>query len=465
MTTTDYLNYIQDKLQNSFDIKHKQVVVSGATMHLFFADTMANLGAISEYIVFPLLAMSRAPLSVDEVKGQVLFAGVVGDVQSPEDAVMHILSGNVVLLFDGFAEALFCDTRKIATRAVETSTNEPVIRGSKESFNEELMDNVSLLRKRIKTPDFVLEVFQVGKQSNTPVVLAYIKGLAPPRLIATMRKKLTAMEIEYLTDPSFIEEQIKHKWTMFDTVGFTERPDSVTAKLFEGKIVILVEGSSSAITAPYFFVEHFHAPDDYYLNKYMVNFHRLLRFFAYLVAVLLPGFYIALVTYHHSLIPIRFVIRMSSSRVGVPFPTVMELLLMMAFFEFSREAGKRLPPTIGQPLSIVSALILGEAAIGAGLTSEITIVITGIFATASYLNPKLNGSVTIGAVIFIFSSTILGLHGFWICAVLLIAHLGSLSSCGYPYLYPIGTVKKLNLSSQDVVLRGDLRHISYRLLR
>ncbi len=255
-----------------------------------------------------------------------------------------------------------------------------------------------------------------------------------------------------------MRKQLKNKNTAFDTIGTTEKPDVVASKLLEGKIAIIVDGTPFVITAPYFFIDNFQTPDDYYSNKYFANLSRIMRVISFFSASLLSGLYLAIATFHFSLIPSVFAVKFAISRAGVPLPTVIELLLMTFFFQLLREAGIRLPQSIGQAMSIVGALILGDAVVGVGLASQSTVVIVALSSISSFLVPKLYGALSIWNIIIILFSSVLGLPGFYIGFFIFISHMAGLESCGYPYLFPLGTLESFKF--KDVLYRKDLNKIS-----
>lgn len=226
----------------------------------------------------------------------------------------------------------------------------------------------------------------------------------------------------------------------------------------------MIDGCPTAITAPSFFLECFQSPEDYYYNKNSVDPIRLLRLGAFFMTTLIPGFYVALYTHHFTLIPPPFMYKIAQERAIVPFPTVVEVIIIMLFYELFRETARRLPQNIGQPLSITAGLILGNAATAAGLTSEATIVVTGVYAISSFINPKLQATTPIWSIMCVILSTLFGLHGFYVFLILIIAHLGSLNSCGYEYLYPFGTSTRYSFKNRDYITRGRLNGISKKII-
>ncbi|MDU3324556.1 MAG: spore germination protein, partial [Escherichia coli] len=330
--------------------------------------------------------------------------------------------------------------------------------GPREGFNELIVNNVALIRRRIKNPDLKFEAVVVGEKSKTAVAICYLDGVAPKDLVENVKEKVSSLDLRFILDTNYIEDALKNQKSFFDTVGYTEKPDEVSAKLLEGRIGVIVDGTPFVITVPYFFLENFQMPDDYYLNKYYTNFNRILRWFAFFIATLVPGLYVAIITYHFSMIPSLFMFRLAVSRAGVPFPTFLEVILMMLAFQFIKEAGLRLPQPIGGAMSIVSALILGDAAVGAGIASRITIIVVALSTLSYFLIPKLYGAVSFWAIVLVGFSAAFGIPGFLCGALLLLIQLAELDSIGYQFLFPVGSINEYRF--KDVVLRGSLGKIS-----
>jgi len=452
------LDYVKEKLKNSYDVKYRKIECEVGTIFGVFIDDLCDNRFISEYIFNPLIRLKITTVDLEYIKKEVLPANSIGDVKSNEDAIAHVLAGDVVLMFSFTDKSIFCEAKGYVRRGVGIPVTENVIKGPREGFTEAFVDNVSLIRRKIKNPDLKFEPFFLGSKSNTVVVICYIEGIAPKKLVDYIRKRVSNIKLQFILDTNYIEEALKNKNTAFDTIGTTEKPDVAAAKLLEGKIAIIVDGTPFVITAPYFFVDNFQMPDDYYLNKVYGNFTRIIRVLSIFVACLLSGFYLALATFHFSLMPTVLVQRFAIARAGVPLPTVLELLLLTFFFQLLREAGIRLPLSIGQAMSIVGALILGDAVVGVGLASQSTVVVVAIASICSFLVPKLYGALSIWNIIIILFSAVLGLPGFYIGFFILLAHISGLESCGYPYLFPLGTLESFKF--KDIFYRKDLNEIS-----
>jgi len=452
------IDYIKDKLKNSYDVKYREIECEVGTIFGIFIDDLCDSKFISEYIFNPIIRHKISTVDLEYIKKEVLPANSIGDINTNMEAISHILSGDLVLIFSFSDKAIFCEAKGYVRRGVGIPVTENVIKGPREGFTEAFVDNVSLIRRKIKNPDLKFEPIILGSKSNTVVVICYIKGVAPEKLVEYIRKKVTNIKLEFILDINYIEEELKMKKTTFDTIGSTEKPDVAASKLLEGKIAIIVDGTPFVITAPYFFIDNFQSPDDYYSNRYFANSSRIMRVVSFFSASLLSGLYLAIATFHFSIIPSVLAIKFTMSRADVPLPTVIELLLMTFFFQLLREAGIRLPQSIGQAMSIVGALILGDAVVGVGLASQSTVVIVALSSIAGFLVPKLFGALSIWNIIIIICSSVLGLPGFYIAFFIFIAHMAGLESCGYPYLFPLGTLETFKF--KDILFRKDLSEIS-----
>lgn len=452
------IDYIKGKLKNSYDVKFREIESAKGIIYGVFIDDMCDSKFISEYIFNPLIENKVATVDLEYIKKEVLPANNIGDINSNEEAISHVLSGDVVLIFSFANKAIYCEAKGYVRRSIGIPSTENVLKGPREGFVEAFVDNVSMIRRKIKNSNLKFESLVLGSKSNTVVVICYLEGVAPKKLVDYIRKKVNNIKLDFILDSNYIEEALKNKKTVFDTIGTTEKVDVAASKILEGRIAIIVDGTPFVITAPYFFIDNFQTPDDYYGNKGFANLSRTMRIFSFFLASLLSGLYVAISTFHFSLIPTVFAVKLAISRAGVPLPTVIEILLMTFFFQLLREAGIRLPQPIGQAMSIVGALILGDAAVGAGLASQSTVVVVALSSISSFLVSKLYGALSTWNIIIIFFSSVLGLPGFYISFFIFISHMSGLESCGYPYLFPLGTLESFKFG--DVVFRKDLNSIS-----
>ena len=456
------VEYVKKRFEGAFDVKYREIMTSLGLCTLVFIDDLCSTQFISEYIVTPLGKKDYKCWSVEDVIPNVLGINIANYAKDVEDAILHVLSGDVVLLFNDHEKIIYCEVKGFVRRGVGIPVTESVVKGPREGFTELFVDNVSLIRRKIKNSDLKFEPIYVGNRSQTVVCISYIKGIAPDYLIDHVKEIVNKLDLKFILDTNYIEDALRKKKSVFDTVGYTEKPDEVAAKMLEGRVAILVDGTPFVITVPYFFLENFQAPDDYYLNKYFVNFTRVIRWIAFFLATFMPGLYVAILTHHFALIPSLFVFRLAVSRAGVPLPTIAEVLLMMLAFQLIKEAGLRLPQPIGGAMSIVAGLILGDAVVGAGIASRITIIVVAISTLSYFLTPKLYGAMSIWSLIITVVSSMFGLPGFFIVALVLIAKLADLDTGGYSYLFPLGSVETYKF--KDIIFRGDLRHISQHVV-
>lgn len=465
----DNLNYIKDKMNKSFDVKYRPLKTSLGPATLIFIDDLSNAGLISENVIFSLNKLKPIPKGesakkrLEEFLENSIDISALGMAKDKDDAIMHVLSGDPIIVFDELEEILFVEAKGFPVRGIGTTETEAVLKGPREGFNELIVNNVALIRRRIKNPKLKFETSVVGSESNTSVAICYLEGTAPEELIQNVRDKVQGLDLRFILDTNYIEDALKNQKSFFDTVGYTEKPDEVCAKVLEGRVAVIVDGTPFVITVPYFFLENFQMPDDYYLNKYFTNFNRILRWIAFFLATMVPGIYVAITTHHFGMLPSMVMFRLAVSRAGVPFPAYVEVIVMMIAFQLIKEAGLRLPQPIGGAMSIVSALILGEAAVGAGVASRITIVIISLSALSYFLIPKLYGAVSFWALLLVTFSAAFGIPGFLGGFVLLIVHLSNLDSVGYQFLYPIGSINEYKY--RDIVLRGDLSKISKKIIK
>lgn len=458
----DNVSYVKERFEGAFDVKYREIMTSLGTCTLVFIDDLCSTQFISEYIVTPLKKREYQCQGIEEIITNVLDINIADFAKDIEDAISHILSGDIVLLFKEHEKIIYCEVKGFVRRGVSIPVTEAVVKGPREGFTELFVDNISLIRRKIKNSELKFEPLIVGQNSKTVVCISYVKGIAPDDLVSRIRETISKIDVKFILDTNYIEEELRGKKSVFDTIGYTEKPDEVASKILEGRVAVLVDGTPFVITVPYFFLENFQAPDDYYVNKYFSSLTRVLRWVAFFIATFLPGMYVAIITHHFSLIPSMFVFRLAVSRAGVPLPTIVEVIMMILAFQLIKEAGLRLPQPIGGAMSIVAALILGDAVVGAGIASRTTIIVVAASTISYFLIPKVYGAMSIWSMIITVVSSLFGLPGFFICALILISKLGELETGGYSYLFPIGSTNTYNF--KDIIFRGDLRRISKKII-
>ncbi|MDF2840726.1 MAG: spore gernimation protein GerK [Clostridia bacterium] len=273
----DKIKIIKERFYNNFDIFYRELNTNRGIAYVIFDGIMCDSIFVSDFIIRPLIECEDIGDNIDRVIGEVLTAKTVRFANSIDEAIVKILSGDAILLLPGIDKIIACDAKGYNTRSIDIPLAETVLKGPREGFTEDIITNITQIRRRIKNPKMKFEPFQMGAKSNVLVVMSYIEGTTPQRMVDLIRKNLQEIKEDYVLSSNFIEERLKAKHTAFDTIGYTEKPDIAVSKLTEGKVVVLVDGTPIAITAPYFFAESFQTPDDYYMNKYVSNVARVLR--------------------------------------------------------------------------------------------------------------------------------------------------------------------------------------------
>jgi spore germination protein KA len=448
----DYtLDRIKRELGNSPDVNIRTFKIGYDQQIRVAAIYMAGLtdaDKVNDFVARSLLSEARdeeAPESnepqhtFDLILSRALTVGAV-KYQCDWNSMMYaILSGDIVVLVDGCPGTLIGNLRGGERRSVTEPANEVNIRGPKDSFNESIGTNISLIRRRLKSPNLWVETMRVGNISQTEVSLMYLKGIAEDRLVEEVRRRLKDIRIDAVLDSGYIEELVQDQtFTPFPTVYNTERPDVVTGNLLEGRIAVFVDGTPNTLILPTTFSQFFKAAEDYYQRFEFAVFMRMIRYFSFFVVMLLPSVYIAVTAYHHEMIPTPLAINLLAQREGVPFPVFFEAFLMEIAFELMREAGTRMPRAIGQAVSTVGAIVLGQAAVEAGIVTAMMVIIVSFTGIASFTLPGFTLSTSARLIRFpmMIAASTFGFYGVFLGIILLVAHLTSLRSFGIPYLSP-----------------------------
>ncbi|MFG6150064.1 spore germination protein [Halobacillus sp. B23F22_1] len=368
-----------------------------------------------------------------------------------------LLRGSTVLFIKKGTEAFLISDQHWETRSIEEPSSQTMVRGPREGFVEALAVNSTLIRRRITNPRLRFKSFIVGEITQTMVMVIYIEGLVNESALNVACSRITDAKTNEIFESGMLEELIEDKgYSPFPTLIDTERPDVVSAALTEGKLAIMMEGSPFALIGPATFISYFQTAEDYYNRFDLSTFLRVIRFIAFWIAFALPATYVALTTFHQELIPTDLLISLAAQREGLPFPALVEALIMETVFEILREAGIRMPRPIGPAVSIVGAIVIGEAAVSAGLVSPAIVIVVSLTAISSFANPYYSIAGTgriMRFVLMVFAATA-GIFGILIFTLILCVHLVSLKSLGQPYMAPFApfSLKK----QKDTVLRFPL---------
>ncbi|WP_219834159.1 spore germination protein [Paenibacillus sp. R14(2021)] len=385
------------------------------------------------------------PLTDDDrleyLQQYILIAAHSGTFCTYKELYDRLLTGHAVLILEDEGEGLWIDVAGLKERSVGEPQSHAVVRGPMEGFAENIRTNTALIRRRIRDPSLWIESKQIGKVTHTSVAVMYIKGIADEGVLEELRSRLDRIDIDGILESGYIEEEIQDKVrTPFPTIYNSERPDTIAAGLLEGRIAIVVDGTPFVLLIPALFVQFFQSPDDYYQRADISTLIRLLRYLAFFIALLAPAMYIAISTFHLEMLPTNLIISIAAQREGVPFPAFIEALLMELTYEILREAGVRIPRTIGQAVSIVGTLVIGQAAVAAGVVSAAMVIVVSITAISSYVIPEngLSRAVRMLRFCIMFLAASFGLLGIWLGLMAVLLHLTTLRSFGVPYMSPFG---------------------------
>lgn len=391
----------------------------------------------------------------EHLKHSTIALSTVYETDSLEEFAVRIASGCCGVLVHGISRALTGSVPGWKQRNIEEPTTEATIRGSKEGFVESITVNTSLLRRRVRDPRLRFEEFEVGEISKTRVGLMYIAGVADENVVAELRQRIGRIRVDSIQESGHLEEFIEDApLSPFPTILRTERPDKVAGALFEGRVAILTDGTPFVLIVPVTFTMFLTTPEDYYERYFIATALRMVRYLAFMVSLTLPAVYVAATTFHQEMLPTPLLVSIAAQREGIPFPAIIEALIMEVLFEILREAGVRLPKIVGEAVSIVGALVIGEAAMRAGLVSPAMVLVVSVTGIASFATPVF--SLAIGARLLRFGMVVLGgtLGFFGIISGLfaLSIHLVSLRSLGVPFMEPIAPAILSDL--KDTVARA-----------
>ena len=462
----DYIKYI---FSDCGDIVYREFF-AGCNMCLVYIDNITNSVAIEESILTNL--MNRSDMHgdgnefIDRSLLEVVSVKDVKKIYTFEEVINAILSGDTVILCDEADSALQASTKGFPTRGVGSVKTEVSVLGPKDAFNESIAVNIVLIRRRIKDTKLKLKRMKIGTGTKTDIAIMYMEGIVNNEILKNVEKSLENVDIDGVYDSGYIEQLIEKEFTSpFPQIQITERPDKTASSLMEGRIAVVVDNSPYVILLPAPLNEFFQSADDYYERWEIMSFIRFMRYVGAFLAISLPGLFIALAVYNPSVLPVSLALKIAGSRQNIPFPTAAEMLVMEIAFELLIEAGIRLPSPVSSTIGIAGGIIIGQAAVEAGIVSPMIIIISALTAICTYVIP--NTSVTAGIRIFkyiiIFTSSFFGLFGFWIGILLLLIHLSSIKTFGIPYLYPFCSASENGYSDlKDSIFRLPLFMIKKR---
>ncbi|MCR6109236.1 spore germination protein [Bacillus sp. A301a_S52] len=440
------LALIQEQLGKSTDVVyHCFTTWSGQPCALVYIEGIVSREGVQRYVLEPLIRSHERKQSFHDLlenvflKKHLAVAGyrICHDIGN---ALQELLDGSVLLLMDQEVTMASFPLGKYEMRQVNESTNENVIRGPKEAFVEDLKTNISLLRRKIKSEKLTVDMLRFGELTHTKASILYLNGVCEEQLVHEVKERLGKIELDGVLDSGYLEAFLEDEpMSPFPQLENTERPDVAAASLLEGRIAILLDGSPVCLIAPVTFFMLMQAAEDYYQRAMVGTWVRWVRFFSILISLTLPSLYVAITTFHAEVLPTNLMLTIAAARDIVPFPALLEALMMELTFEVLREASVRIPKPLGQAISILGALVIGTAAVQAGIVSAPMVIVVSLTGITSYVVPHNNLGTSIRLLRFpvLIMASVFGVFGIMICFVLIILHLCTLRSLGTPYLTPL----------------------------
>ncbi len=432
----DDVALLQASLGTDLTLRVRYIAADGIDRFcLLFYDGMVSGDLIDEHVIRPLSTRGKDARTLSDVSKHIVTVEQANPEPRVAKAIVSLVQGDAILLMDGETSVLTLSAKGYKTRGISEPDGEKLVRGPREGFTESLMTNTSLIRRKLPTPDLQFEGMELSSRTGARISLCYLASNVDKAVLMTLKERIKRASLDAPLDSNFLTEAIRDgRYSPFKTVGSTEKPDIAAAKIMEGKIVILVDGSPVALTVPFLFLEYFQTGDDYYINFVYGSVSRLLRIVGFFLTVSVPAVYLAVVTYHYEIIPTKLLLSISAARQGVPFPTFLEMLLLLLAFELLREAGAMMPDSVGQALSTVGAIVVGQAAVDARIVSAPMVIVLALTGLTAMMSPKLQSPVLVLRLVFLTLAAAFGLYGYLFGVCVLVFMLMGKESFGVPYM-------------------------------
>lgn len=442
----------------SFDIVSRKITIGQKKVSYIYSETLSSSDSVTDFLLKPisnilLLNNGNERSNFEELIKNSITGASCKKVNNLDDAVKEIFNGHTVLVIDD-SYMLAIETKATLDRGITEAEVENSIAGPKDAFGENLNKNVGLIRKRIRNHNLIVKTLFLGNESNTKIAISYMDNIADKSLVNKVLERAKKIKNDIIIDGGYVTEEFS-RVSFLPEVNQTERPDLASFALLEGKVCLLVDNSPTVLIIPTFFIDFFHTADDYYQKNINTTFIRILRFIAFFIAIFLPGYYISITTYNPTSIPTALLMKLISQHTSVPFPAFFEILIMIIAFEILRESDIKIPNKVGSSTSILGGLILGDAAVSAGIISPIMIIVVAISSISSLIFPynSMINLIRYYRYFILVLAILFGLYGIFIGFALLIINISSITSFGYPYTYPFVPFIKNDI--KDSLIKAD----------
>ncbi len=446
---------LKKTFSHSKDYIFKEIKIHGKTIYCVFNEVLTSSDYINDFVLKRLLILPKR--KIKHLQNYLPDANLE-EIQ-PEEIVDYIHRGYIIIFS---YKIIAIEAKAKLDRGVSEVESELSIQGPKDAFCENFNTNLGLIRRRIKSEHLVAERMDIGRLTKTSVGILYMNHIACKKTLKKVKEKLQTIDIDGILDATYLRENLEAHVTFFPTISSTERPDKVSMALLEGKIALLVDMSPYVLILPTFFIDYFHTVDDYYQKPINITFIRIIRLLAFMIAIFTPAFYLAVTTHNFDLIPLNLLLSLKAQRQSVPFPALIEAMIMSISFEILRESDIRMSSTTGSAVSILGGLILGDAAVSAGIISPIMIIVIAISAISGLVFPSIElvSAIRWWRFIMMILATLFGIWGILLGTIILFLRLYTLRSFGKPYLYPFLPFNKIE--QKDAIIKTSNRGVKYR---
>ena len=438
-TLDDNINQLKSTFDCVQDIVFREFYAGENRLFIVYVDNLVLGTTVENAILTNLMVRGHTGGNAFYLNLRTIAVGETTEIDTFEKVCNAILLGDTVLFSVGYDKAIQISTKGWPSRGIPTVTNEVTVQGAKDAFVELASKNIVLIRRRIKDTSLKVQRMNIGTKSKTDIVIMYMEGIVREDILKSFLEKINNINTDVVLDSGTIQQFLEaDAFSPFPQLQVTERPDKTAASINEGRIAVLVDNSPFALLVPSTINVFFQAADDYYERWEIVSLVRLMRFTAAILATILPALYIGLTIFHPNLIPTSLVLKIAAGRASVPFPTIVEVLIMELAFELLKEAGIRLPSPIGGTIGIVGGIIIGQSAVEAGIVGPAVVIVAALTGVCSFVVPSVTlvSGIRITKYFMIILSSLFGLVGFWLGIILILAHLCSLESFGVPYMFP-----------------------------
>ena len=450
------IDRLKKDTNNATDIIYKEIKIEDKIITIIYSEVLTS----SEIISYSILKDISYIIEKNLFKNEDLFSYLYNNLPGHNRERINDYKDFISKLFNGFTiiylsdNEVFCfETKAQLDRGINTVDSELSIRGPKDSFTENFNKNFGLIRRRIKSEALWHDEFVVGKQTKTKVAVCYMNNIAEKKLINHVTSKIKKINIDGIIDSGYLKKYLVEKNSIFPTIITTERPDLVSMALLEGKCCVIVDNSPYVLIMPCFFIDLFHTPDDYYQKAINITFIRIIRILAFLISIFIPAYYIAITAHNHDSVTTDLLLNFLAQRSTVPFPALVEALIMTISFEILRESDMRMASTMGTAVSILGGLVLGDAAVSAGIISPIMIIVVAISAISglAFTSIELTSAIRFWRIFLMLLAAMLGIYGIFLGLILLVTKLASINSFEMPYLAPFAPFIKEE--QKDAILK------------